>query len=115
MGQRTVVAAALLAALLIMALATGPVAPARAAAALDQRIQAVAKAIDEADLMYASAKKGHLPSVQVVNELYARLKLARDLYDRAREATEAGRKYDAGAHLDAAKFLAQQVYDASNH
>ena len=85
------------------------------AASLEQRIEAVAEAIEEADEMYTSAKKGHLPSLEAINSLHARLALARRLHEAAKHEAQNDKKYDAGAKLDAAEFLAHEVYEASKH
>lgn len=94
----------------LTALATGSLA-----ASLDRRVEAVGQAVEAADEMYTNAKKGHLPSLEAINALHARLALARRLYEEAKRAAGNGKTYEAGARLDAAEFLARAVYEASKH
>ena len=82
---------------------------------LEDRIQAVAAEIEKADDMFAAAKKGHLPSVEVINNLSARMRLARSLHDQAVEESQNGKPRDAAAKLEAAEFLAQKVFEMSDH
>ncbi len=80
-----------------------------------QRTDAVAKAIERAGDMFNSAKKGHLPSLEVINDLRARIGLARELYDAAVADAGSGNEWRARAELDAAEYLADMVYEASEH
>lgn len=82
---------------------------------IDQRIEAVGQAIDKADAMFNMAKKGHLPSLEVINQLYARMALARELHESATANAANGEARRAGAELDAAEHLADLVYKASEH
>ena len=84
------------------------------AATLDQRLAEVAKSVDEADMLFAEAKKGHMPSLEAINTEQARLDLAKELLSRAKELA-ASKKWQAGANLDAAAFLAAEVHKASEH
>ena len=82
---------------------------------LDQRIEQVGQKIDEADDMFRSAMKGHLPSLQAINALRAQIILAQELYEAARSEAEDGKEFQAGAKLDAAEYLAEQVFETSKH
>ena len=82
---------------------------------LDGRFDAADKAINRADEMFNNAKKGHLPSLETINDLQARIELAEDLLQQAREDMANKREYDAAAKLDAAEFLADQVYSIADH
>ena len=95
---------------LLAALAALPAA----AATLDQRLAEVAKSVDDADTLFAEAKKGHLPSLEAINAEQARLDLAKELLARAQELA-GSKKWQAGANLDAAGFLAAEVHKASEH
>ena len=88
---------------------------AAAEAALDQRLAAVGAAVDKADDTFRGAMKGHLPSLEAINALRARMTLAKGLYQDARAAAEGGKTYDAAARLDAAEFLAGQVYEGAKY
>ncbi len=104
------VSLAIVAVLIILA------APATArAASLEQRVEAVGKTVDEADDMFRAAMKGHFPSLEVINAVRARMALAKDLYRDAKAEASAGKANQAGAKLDAAEFLAQQVFEAAKH
>ena len=85
------------------------------AGSLDQRVEAVGKTVDEADDMFRAAMKGHFPSLQVINAVRARMALAKDLYRDAKAEASAGKANQAGAKLDAAEFLAQQVFEEAKH
>lgn len=98
----------------VVALLAALAAPPAAAASLDQRMAEVAKSVDDADLLFAEAKKGHMPSLEAINTEQARLELAKELLTRAKELA-AGKKWQAGANLDAAAFLAAEVHKASEH
>lgn len=78
-----------------------------AAATLDQRLIEVARSVDDADTMFAEAKKGHMPSLAAINTEQARLDLAKEL--------AVTKQWRAGASLDAAAFLAAEVHKASEH
>lgn len=82
---------------------------------LDQRVAAVGQKLDAADDMFRSAMKGHLPSLEAINALRARMTLAEALYEEAMTELADGRENDAGARLDAAEFLADQVFEGSKH
>jgi cytochrome c556 len=86
-----------------------------AAESLDQRFAAVSGIIDQAGEMFNAAKKGHLPSLEVIKELQARIDLSRALRDQAGEDAKSGNTRAAQAKLDAAEFLAQKVYQAAEH
>ncbi len=83
--------------------------------ALDQRVAEVGEKLDAADDMFKSAMKGHLPSLEVINALRARMTLAEALYADARTELADGKEYQAAARLDAAEYLAGQVFEASEH
>ncbi len=92
------------------------VAPAAmSAGTLEERIDQVGQKIVEADDMFRSAMKGHLPSLEVINALRARMTLARDLFKEAKTEAAEGKEYQAGAKLDAAEYLAERVFEASEH
>ena len=95
---------------LLAALAAAPAE----AASLDQRVAEVAAVVDGADNLFAEAKKGHMPSLEAINAEQARLDLAKELLARGRELA-ASKKWQAGANLDAAAFLAAEVHKASEH
>ena len=82
---------------------------------LEQRVEAVGKTVDEADDMFRAAMKGHFPSVQAINAARARMVLAKALYRDAKAEASAGKANQAEAKLDAAEFLARQVYEAADH
>jgi hypothetical protein len=88
--------------------------PPAEAASLDQRLAEVAKAVDDTDTLFLEAKKGHLPSLEAINAEQARLDLAKELLGRAQELA-ATKKWQAGANLDAAAYLAAEVHKASEH
>ena len=98
------------AAVLLAAFLATPVA----AAGLDQRVVEVTQAVDAADLLFAEAKKGHMPSLDAINTEQARLDLAKELLARAKELA-ASKQWQAAASLDAAAYLAAQVHAASEH
>ncbi len=85
------------------------------AGTLDQRVAEVGQKVEAADDMFTSAMKGHLPSLAVINALRARMTLAEALYADAMTELAGGKENDAGARLDAAEFLAGQVFEASEH
>lgn len=85
-----------------------------AAAPLDQRVAEVTAAVEGADNLFAEAKKGHMPSLEAINAEQARLDLAKELLARAKELA-ASKKWQAGASLDAAAYLAAEVHKASEH
>ena len=85
------------------------------AGGLEQRVEAVGKAVNEADDMFRAAMKGHFPSVQAINAARARMVLAKALYRDAKAEASAGKANQAEAKLDAAEFLARQVYEAADH
>lgn len=89
--------------------------PAGAAEGLDQRLAATGQTVDQADTMFRAAMKGHLPSLEVIKALRARMMLAEALYEEAKAAAAAGKADDADAKLDAADYLARQVFEASEH
>ena len=74
----------------------------------------VAAAVEGADTLFAEAKKGHMPSLEAINAEQARLDLAKELLAQAKELA-ATKKWQAGANLDAAAFLAAEVHKASEH
>ena len=100
---------------LVVALAIAVASTATRAENLDQRLETVGKTIDAADDMFRGAMKGHLPSLEVINALRARMSLAKALYKDARAEAAGGDADKAGADLDAAEFLAQKVYEAAKH
>ncbi len=83
--------------------------------ALDQRVAEVGEKIDAADDMFKSAMKGHLPSLEVINALRAQMTLAETLYADAMTDLADGKENQAAARLDAAEFLAGEVFEASEH
>lgn len=95
---------------LLAVLATAPAH----AASLDQRLAEVAKSVDDTDTLFLEAKKGHLPSLEAINIEQARLDLAKELLAHAQELATT-KKWQAGANLDAAEFLAAEVHKASEH
>ncbi len=99
---------------LALLLAAGPLAPLRAET-MDQRIAAVDKSIETASDMFNAAKKGHLPSLDAINDLYARMTLTYELFEAAVADAKAGKPRRARAELDAAEYMAGTVYEASKH
>lgn len=85
------------------------------AGAIDERLASVAQTIDEADDMFRAAMKGHLPSLEAINALRARLELAQNLYKGAESEAAEGKENQADAKLDAAEFLARHVFEAADH
>jgi hypothetical protein len=98
---------------LFLAAALAP--PAAAAASLDQRVAEAAKAVDDADTLFAEAKKGHMPSLEAINTEQARLDLAKELLARGKDLAAADKKFQAAASLDDAAWLADAVHKASAH
>ncbi len=96
----------------VLAILAGPAA---GAGGLEQRVEAVGKTVDEADDMFRAAMKGHFPSLQVINAVRARMALAKELYRDAKAEAAAGKANQAEARLDAAEFLARQVYETAKH
>ncbi len=83
--------------------------------ALDRRVAEVGEKLDAADDMFKSAMKGHLPSLEVINTLRARMTLAESLYEEAMAELADGKENQAAARLDAAEYLAGLVFEASEH
>jgi hypothetical protein len=96
----------------VLAILAGPAAR---AGSLAQRVEAVGTTVDEADDMFRAAMKGHFPSLQAINAARARMTLAKELYGAAKAEAAAGKANQADAKLDAAEFLARQVYEAAKH
>jgi hypothetical protein len=90
-------------------------AGAAGAGSLDQRLTAVAGIIDQAGEMFNAAKKGHLPSLEAIKDLQARIDLSQSLHDQAVEDAKTGKDRAAEAKLDAAEFLARKVFEAAEH
>lgn len=97
----------------VLAVALAPLAA--RAGGLEQRVAAVGQTVDEADDMFRSAMKGHFSSLKAINAARARMTLAKELYGGAKAEAAAGKADQAEAKLDAAEFLARQVYEAAKH